>query len=143
MKYVIRAAKYAVKLAFVLALFGLLLRWDWSAEPMRVRLFLGAVLLLCAFYPLMEFVRRDVFVGMDSGRGAIVKALEAGGFRVKCEDATSIRFVGQSLVRRICWLGEEAVTVTRNDLGGVTVEGPRRFVAEAQQRIPLYLNNAE
>jgi hypothetical protein len=48
-------------------------------------------------------------------------------------------FRGESLVRTIWWLGDETVTITPNPSGGIDIEGPRRFVMEAEQRIPTYV----
>jgi hypothetical protein len=49
-------------------------------------------------------------------------------------------FRGESLVRRVWWLGEETVTITADPAGGIEIEGPRRFAMEAEHRIPNYVN---
>jgi hypothetical protein len=108
----------------------------------RGKIFLVALVVWCAVFPAVEFKKRHLFYDMHTRRDAIVRAMNAGRMRLASEDGGRMVFRGESLVRTIWWMGDEAVTITPNPSGGIDIEGPRRFVMEAQQRIPTYVENA-
>lgn len=155
MKYFVRAVKYAVKLVVLLGVVFWLMRLSgtsnlgaeggfaefWSAFFATTRgwIFVAAVIVWCAVYPAVEFVKRHLSYDLATRRGAVVKAMEAGGYKVVSESDGEMVFRGESTLRRVWWLGEEAVTVRRNPTGGIDIEGPRRFASEAQNRIPNYV----
>ncbi len=86
-----------------------------------------------------EFKKRSLLYDISTRREAIIKAFAAGRMRLVGDEDGRMVFRGESLTRTIWWLGEEAVTITRNAEGGIDIEGPRRFVMEAQHRIPNYV----
>ncbi len=149
-KYIIRALKYLVKLAILLALVFFLMRRSDTASgsiieifsTLKGQLFAAAVLIWCIFYPKLEFVRRHSNYDMGTRKAAIIRALNAGGMTLFTEEENRMVFHGSAL-RRLWWLYEDAVTITPSLEGGINIEGPRRFVMEAQQRIPNYVQNEE
>jgi hypothetical protein len=155
MKYVIRAVKYLVKLTLLLALVFTLMQLSGTSDirseggiagffrsfisTQRGQIFAVALLVWCALYPAVEYKRRHLNYDMARRRSAIIKALNAGGMRLASSDEGRMVFCGESPGRRLWWLGEEAVTITANPSGGLDIEGPRRFVMEAEHRIPDYV----
>jgi hypothetical protein len=155
MKYFIRAVKYLVKIVVLLALLFFLMQWSgtsslategglagffkafWASS--NGKLFSAVLLVWCAIYPAVEFKTRYLNYNLGERKAAIIKALHAGNMTLARENGDNwMVFIG-SLPRRLWWLGEDAVTITRNPEGGIDIEGPRRFVMEAQHRIPNYV----
>lgn len=158
MRYFLRSVKYLVKLAVLLGVvFGLMQLSGTSALEVeggvagfftsffgssRGQIFTVALLVWCAVYPAVEFKRRHLFYDLGERGDAIVRAFNAGGMtRVEADDRKMV-FAG-SAVRRVWWLGEDRVTVTRAPEGGIEIEGPRKFVMEAEHRIPAYIERDE
>lgn len=158
MKYTLRSVKYLIKLVVLLAVLFLIMMWsetstlsghNWQSffasyfATWRGWLFTVAVIVWCALYPSVEFVTRHLDYDMHTHKLAIIRALDAG--RMKLADETDDRMVfrTESPARRLWWMGDDAVTVTRNPSGGFDIEGPRRFVMEAQHRIPGYIDRVE
>ena len=158
MKYVLRSVKYLVKLAVLLAVVFWLMQLSGTSSIVtgggiagffksffatsRGQLFTAALLVWCAVYPAVEFKKRTLLYDMSARREAIIKALAAGRMRLSEDEDGRMVFRGESPLRRLWWLGEEAVSVTRSPEGGIEIEGPRRFVMEAEHRIPNYVGNA-
>ncbi len=154
MKYILRAVKYLVKLVLLLALIFLLMKWSGTSNiategsiadffaafiaSSRGKIFLVALLIWCAIYPAVEYKKRHLSYDLSERQSAIIRALHAGDMTCTEGNDNRMVFVG-SLLRRIWWLGEDAVTITRSPEGGIDIEGPRRFVMEAQHRIPGYV----
>lgn len=154
-KYILRAVKYLVKIAVLLALVFVLMRLSGTSNiestggiagffsafiaTSRGQIFVAALVIWCAIYPAVEFKRRHLSYDMKVRRNAIVKALNAGRMRLVGDEEGRMVFRGESLTRTIWWLGEETVTITANPVGGIDIEGPRRFVMEAEHRIPNYV----
>jgi hypothetical protein len=143
-------------LVVLLALMFLLLKWSGmsnlsfeSWQSFFASFFAGykgiafsvAVLVWCAIYPRVEFVSRQLNYDINTHKAAIIKALSAGGMVLSSEADGRMVFRSEGLWRRIWFMGDEAVTITRNLSGGLNIEGPRRFVVEAVQRIPAYIDN--
>ncbi len=105
----------------------------------RGQMLVVAIVVWCAIYPAVEFKRRSLLYDMRTRRDAIIKAMRAGGMILAYDEGGRMVFRGESLVRRAWWLGEEAVTISSNPAGGIDIEGPRRFVMEAEHRIPNYV----
>ena len=161
MKYVFRALKYLVRLALLLAVIFALMQWGGMSNiegaegagilgffksfiaTTRGQIFTAALVVWCAVYPAVEFKRRHLNYSLDEHKATIVKALNAGGMKLAGETEGRMVFCGESLLRRVWWMGDDAVTITRNATGGIDIEGPRRFVMEAQHRIPTYVGNEE
>ncbi len=157
MKYTLRAVKYLVKLVLLLAFIFLLMKWSGTSNistdgsivdffaafiaTSRGRIFVVALLVWCAIYPAVEFKKRHLSYDLSERQGAIIKALHAGNMTCVEGNDNWMVFTG-SLARRIWRLGDDAVTITRNPEGGIDIEGPRRFVMEAEHRIPHYVENA-
>ncbi|MDR2883113.1 MAG: hypothetical protein LBU98_04985 [Alistipes sp.] len=155
MKYFLRSIKYLVKIVVLLGLIFWLMQMSGTSAirvegsavdflhnffaTSRGRIFSLALLVWCAVYPSVEFRRRNLFYDIAARREAIIKAFAAGRMRLAGEEEGRMVFRGESLVRTIWWLGDEAVTVTRSADGGIDIEGPRRFVMEAEHRIPNYV----
>lgn len=157
-KYPLRAVKYLFKLFVLLALIFALMQWGGMSNiesagggilaffksfiaTTRGQVFSVVLLVWCAAYPAVEFKRRQLLYTLDAHKEAIIKALNAGGMTLASETDGQMVFHGSPL-RRIWWMGDDAVTITRNPAGGIDIEGPRRFVMEAQHRIPTYVGNA-
>jgi hypothetical protein len=156
MRYILRSVKYLVKLIVLLALLFLLMKWSgmsslsfdsWQSffagyfAGYKGIIFTVAVLVWSAVYPRAEFITRSSNYDIVTRKSAIIKALSAGGMVLASESEGRLVFRGEGLWRRIWFMGDEAVTITRNNSGGLDIEGPRRFVVEAVQRIPAYVNN--
>jgi hypothetical protein len=155
MKYFIRAIKYLVKIVVLLAALFFLMQWSgtsslateggiegflksfWASS--NGKLFSAVLLVWCAVYPAVEFKRRHLNYNLGERKAPVIKAMNAGGMNLTEEEGDNrMVFVG-SPARRVWWLGEDAVTITRNPTGGIDIEGPRRFVMEAEHRIPNYV----
>ncbi|MDR2912795.1 MAG: hypothetical protein LBV38_05840 [Alistipes sp.] len=163
MKYTLRAVKYMVKLALLMAVVFALMQTSGTSNiesvggvggffaaffaTARGQMFAVALVVWCAAYPAVEFKRRHMNFDLAARRDAIVKALRAGGMVLASEEMEAGRakmvFRGEGMVRRVWWMGDEAVTLTACPEGGFDIEGPRRFVMEAQHRIPNYVGNHE
>jgi hypothetical protein len=155
MKYFLRAVKYLVKIVVLLAVIFFLMQWSGTSslateggiagffksfwDSSNGKLFTAVLLVWCAVYPAVEYKRRQLNYDLASRKNAIVKALDAGGMRLSEEGPDRLVFRGESPARRLWWLGEDTVTITRNPVAGIDIEGPRRFVMEAQHRIPNYV----
>ncbi len=155
MKYIFRSVKYLVKLTILLAVLFLVMMWsetstlsgdNWQEffasyfATWRGWLFTAAVVVWCAFYPAVEFVKRHLNYDMHERKLAIIKALDAGRMKLSGETDERMVFRSEGPLRRLWWMGDDAVTITRNPSGGFDIEGPRRFVMEAQHRIPGYID---
>ncbi len=159
MKYFLRSVKYLVKLVVLLALIFWLMQLSGTSAievtggvagflrnffaTSRGQIFTAALLVWCAVYPAVEFRRRNLNYDLTTRREAIIKAFAAGRMKLASDEDGRMVFRGESLTRTIWWLGEEAVTVTRSPEGGIDIEGPRRFVMEAEHRIPNYVGSME
>ena len=155
MKYILRAVKYLVKLAVLLAVIFWLMQLSGTSSiaveggiagffknffaTSRGQIFTAALLIWCVVYPAVEFKKRSLLYDISTRREAIIKALAAGRMRLAEDEDGRMVFRGESPARRLWWLGEEAVTITRSPEGGIEIEGPRRFVMEAEHRIPNYV----
>lgn len=155
-KYVLRSVKYLVKIAVILTVVFVVMNRTGTSNiesngdivdffknfiaTARGKIFLVALVVWCAVYPYVEFKRRHLSFEMQTNRDAIIKALMAGGMALASDDGRRMVFRGESLVRRVWWLGEETVTITADPAGGIEIEGPRRFAMEAEHRIPNYVN---
>jgi hypothetical protein len=155
MKYFIRAIKYLVKIVVLLALIFFLMDWSgtsslateggiagfvksfWASS--NGKLFSAVLLVWCMVYPAVEFKRRHLNYDLGERKAPIIKALHAGNMTLVKENGDNSMVFAGSLARRVLWLGEDAVTITRNPTGGIDIEGPRRFVMEAEHRIPNYV----
>ncbi|MDR2894529.1 MAG: hypothetical protein LBU97_03615 [Alistipes sp.] len=155
MKYFLRAVKYLVKLAALLVLIFALMKVSGTSNiestggivgffesffaTQRGQIFAVALLVWSVLYPAVEFRRRHLSYELSVRREAIIKALRAGGMRLAVDEGGRMVFRSEGLVRSIWWLGDDAVTITANTAGGIDIEGPRRFVMEAEHRIPNYV----
>jgi len=159
MKYAVRSVKYLVKIVVLLAAIFAVMKVSGTSNidpelgvgdyvrtffaSTRGRIFVAALLVWCAVYPAVEFVRRRMNYDMRRRRDSIIKALAAGGMRLAEDGEGRMVFRAANPTRALWWLGEEAVTVTPTEDGGIELEGPRRFVMEAQHRIPNFVNMDE
>lgn len=150
-KYLVRSAKYLVKLIILLALlFALMLYSNTAAMSPenffrdfihlpRTWLLLGVIVVWSALYPKVEFVRRHAEGSMRGDRKGIIDAFNAGGMTLAEEHGGRMVFRCESAFRRVWWMWEDTVTVTQGGGDELTMEGPRRFVGEAQGRLPGYI----
>lgn len=151
MKYVVRSLKYLVKLLILLTLLMVLMLYsntstlsfdnffaDFFSRP-QTWLLLAVVVVWSAFYPRVEFVKRAAQATLRTDKIGIIDAMRAGGMTLEEETEDRMVFRGEAPFRRLWWLWEDRVTLTQLTDGMVDIEGPRRFVTEAQQRIPGYI----
>lgn len=153
-----RSVKYLVKLLILFAILFALMMWsetstltfdNWESffasyfGTTKGWLFTAVVIIWSAVYPKVEFVSRHANYDMREGKDAILRAFDAGKMVLADETDGKMVFHGESAGRRLWFLWDDAVTVTRNPAGGFDMEGPRRFVGEAQQRIPGYMEIAK
>jgi hypothetical protein len=151
-KYILRSVKYLIKLLVIFAiLFAFMRRSETSMlsfdtldtfiasyfATWRGWLFSIVVVLWCAIYPRVEFVVRHLDYDLVADKEGIVKALNAGGMNLVGESDGRMVFAGSGF-RRIWYVWDDVVTLTANPAGGFDLEGPRRFVTEAMQRVPVY-----
>ncbi len=155
MKYVLRAVKYLVKLVVMLVLVFVLMQMSGTSNiesdggilgffesffaTGRGRIFAVALLVWCAVYPAVEFKKRHLSYDLSTRKNAIVRALNAGGMTLAGEGSEQKMVFTGSMFRRVWYMGDDAVTITRSPEGGIDIEGPRRFVIEAEHRIPNYV----
>ncbi len=156
-KYILRSVKYLVKLLILFAVLFAFMMWsntstlnfdNWESlvasyfDTAKGWLFIAVVAVWCAVYPKVEFVTRHADYDMREGRDVIIKVFRMGRMTLANETDGRMVFRGESIGRRLWFLWDEKVTVTRNAAGGFDMEGIRRFVGEAQQRIPGYMEQA-
>lgn len=154
-KYTLRAVKYLVKLTLLFAALFALMIWSGTSNfsfdlregfltgffsSSRGRLFAAAVLVWCAIYPRVEFIVRNVGGDLRGDKLSIIRALDAGGMILASEREGSIVFHSRSPLRRVLWMWDDSVTLTQKD-GRIIIEGPRRFVMEAEHRIPACIES--
>ena len=157
-KYILRAVKYLVKLLILFAILFALMMWSETSTlsfdnvdaffasyfgTVKGWLFTAVVIIWSAVYPKVEFVTRRAGYDMREGRDVIIKVFDLGKMVLADETEDRMVFHGESIGRRLWFLWDDSVTVTRNEAGGFDMEGPRRFVGEAQQRIPGYMELAK
>lgn len=157
MNYIFRSVKYLVKLLLLLAAIFFLMRWSGTSTlaaespeaflasyfaTWRGWLFTAAVVVWCGLYPRIEFVRRGIGGDLGGNKLAIIKALGAGGMTLVRETENELLFRAESPLRRLWWMGDDGVTVSRSATG-LEIEGPRRFAMEAQHRIPAYIEREQ
>jgi hypothetical protein len=155
MKYISRSVKYLIKLALLLTILFVFMIWsdtstltgdNWQSffasyfATWKGWLFTAAVIVWCAIYPRVEFVTRHLNYDMHDHKLAIIKALDAGRMMLSEETDNRMVFHAESPARKLWWMGDDAVTITRTGTGGFDLEGPRRFVMEAEHRIPAYID---
>lgn len=153
-----RSAKYLVKLLILFVILFAFMMWSETSAlsfesiegffasyfgTTKGWLFTAVVLVWSAVYPKVEFVTRHMDYDMSEGKDSIIKAFGMGRMMLADETEGKMVFRGESIGRKLWFLWDEAVTVTRNAAGGFDMEGPRRFVGEAQQRIPGYMDLAQ
>ena len=143
MRYCVRSVKYLIRLLVLLAAVFALMQWSgtsrFSSEgfmqeffcSMRGAVFTAAVLVWCALYPRVEYVRRKVpAVHTGSEAADIIRACESAGMRIESRTDTCMVFRSDSTLRRVLLLWEDDVRIT--DCGdGIEIAGNRRAVAEA------------
>lgn len=149
-KYILRSLKYLVKLLILLAVILALMLYsntstlsfenffaDFISRP-QTWLLLAVVVIWSAFYPKVEFVKRSAEGNLHDDKIGIINALRAGGMMLASEDNGKMVFHGEAPMRRLWWMWEDTVTMTQEgDM--ITIEGPRRFAGEAQNRLPGYI----
>jgi len=152
MKYAIRAVKYFFYFSFIvfvmmliLIAFGLvekdidkLFRNGWDSVWQIAILFA----FVSAFYPMFGFVRKSLTVPVDAEdvTGNITRFMADKGYDVETTDGNNMTFRARSAVQRVCKIGEDRITFTKDDTGYM-VEGLRKDVFRLVYGIEYILRN--
>jgi len=139
MKYLRRALKYFIRMAFlVVVIIGVLMaaglvssdiniafRDGWRSVGM-IAAILGGISLL---YPYFGYASRGLAVGGEFGelRGPILEYMEQKGYVLEKEEGENLVFRLSSVAGRISRLWEDRVTFTR-EIAGFQVEGLNRDI---------------
>ena len=139
MKYLVRAVKYFIWFAFILALLMTIMALLGVVEPDPQSMFrdgmksvwqiaiLFAVLALV--YPLSGFMKKEVVIPGDySGiRDGVIKCMESRGYVLETEEGENMTFRLSSKAARAFKMFEDRITLTRTP-GGFQAEGLRKIV---------------
>ena len=158
MRYFIRAVKYLLLLCVLyVGLEWLMLEFaaDKAIEGMsltelmeahlaetRGKMFIVAMVLLSAFYPLFGFMSKRV-EGCNYERDAarIDNAMRAYGFKL-VEDRGDVKIYGaDSLLRRLTLMFEDRIVLHITN-EGIEMQGLRRSVARVAYQLEVYLHNS-
>ena len=158
MRYFIRAVKYLLLLCVLyVGLEWLMLEFaaDKAIEGMsltelmeahlaetRGKMFIVAMVLLAAFYPLFGFMKKRV-EGCNYERDAarIDNAMRAYGFKL-VEDRGDVKIYGaDSLLRRLTLMFEDRIVLHITN-EGIEMQGLRRSVARVAYQLEVYLHNS-
>lgn len=154
MKYIVRSLKYLVKLVVLLAVLLAIMLYSETSTLSVDNFFadffsrweswmlLAAVVVWSGFYPRVEFVRRSVGGNLREDKIGIINAMRAGKMMLADEKEGVMVFHSETPLRRLWWVWEDTVTLTQGPDGEILIDGPRRFVTEAQQRIPGYVERS-
>lgn len=148
MRYLIRALKYFVQLALLLALFMyilvLLRLTDGNIDTMfvngRQSVWQIALLLLvfALIYPKVGYCTRNVRIPGEYGQIApeVRKKMEMRGYRLEKEEGENMSWRLTSAVGRIARMGEDRITMTRT-MDGFAVEGHSKDVVRVLNALAL------
>lgn len=158
MRYFIRAVKYLLLLCVLyVGLEWLMLEFaaDKAIEGMsltelmeahlaetRGKMFIVAMVLLAAFYPLFGFMKKRV-EGCNYERDAarIDNAMRAYGFKL-VEDRGDVKIYGaDTLLRRLTLMFEDRIVLHITN-EGIEMQGLRRSVARVAYQLEVYLHNS-
>ena len=158
MRYFIRAVKYLLLLSVLyVGLEWLMLEFaaDKAIEGMsltelmeahlaetRGKMFIVAMVLLAAFYPLFGFMKKRV-EGCNYERDAarIDNAMRAYGFKL-VEDRGDVKIYGaDTLLRRLTLMFEDRIVLHITN-EGIEMQGLRRSVARVAYQLEVYLHNS-
>lgn len=151
-RYIGRSVRYLIKLVIlVIGIFALMFVTGLariSAEvamqsllSTRGYIFMAALVVLSATYPLFGFVKRTVRADLTADLEYIVRAFNLDGYTMVSRDDETILFRASSLFKRIVNTFDDKVTVTRDGEGYVSIEGIRKEVVQAEFRIKSYVEN--
>lgn len=115
----------------VLHLLGMLDLGKWRVNgPI-----LGAVMVVWAgVYPLMSFMTANVKMAMERER--LVNAFASLDYVLVAEEGERMVFRARSILRRVLWNFDDAVSVTR-DGGFIDIEGTKRIVPRVESRLKI------
>lgn len=145
-KYILRAFKYFVKLILLFVVLFALMVWsgtssftfdDFFAQffgSLRGQIFSAIVILWCAYYPRVEFVKHTVKVDFAASRQQIIEAMHSAGMSLTSERDGVLRFRSASLARRVWQLWEDCVEMTVAS-DSVTLSGSRRNLGAVEYKI--------
>lgn len=108
----------------------------------RGKMFIVAMVLLAAFYPLFGFMKKRV-EGCNYERDAarIDNAMRAYGFKL-VEDRGDVKIYGaDSLLRRLTLMFEDRIVLHITN-EGIEMQGLRRSVARVAYQLEVYLHNS-
>lgn len=108
----------------------------------RGKMFIVAMVLLAAFYPLFGFMKKRV-EGCNYERDAarIDNAMRAYGFKL-VEDRGDVKIYGaDTLLRRLTLMFEDRIVLHITN-EGIEMQGLRRSVARVAYQLEVYLHNS-
>jgi len=141
-KYILHSVKYFVKLLALLAFIYLLTYLTGTLGITLAELFgkrgallLAAMVVLSAAYPSFGFISRTVKADAEEDREAILESFRLCGYTLRSDEDGRMRFTASSPLKRIWYLGDDAVTVTSAGKGSIIISGNRKEVVQAEFRI--------
>ncbi len=142
-----RAVRHFVRLTVLVGLiFGVMYATKTLAiEPAdlvgtRGVVLLVALVLISAAYPLYGFSTASVRASLTEDREQIVEALFRGGYTLAAEREGEMIFRASSGLKRLVQLGDDAVVVSQQERGNISISGMRKEVENARFRIGGYIN---
>lgn len=149
--YFSRTVKYFLKLVIVIALvlgalaaLGMLntqgtsvletLVYSWRGAMLA-----GAVVLFSIAYPKISFDTVDVRGDLEAHRDDVINAFANYGYSLDREDGGVMIFRANSLLRRLLWQFDDAVTVEQHGRY-IRIEGTKKIVPRVQLRLNAYLS---
>lgn len=140
MKYLVRAVKYCIYLAIMLALFIFVLSLlgmvggsldDIFVNGSKSLLQIGGILLIfAAIYPALGFGRRTAYAAgsYEELREGVVEVMHNRGYVLESEDGQKMTFRIKSPAIRLFRMFEDRITLEKN-MSGFQLEGPVKDLA--------------
>ncbi len=148
-RYLIRSAKYLVKISLLITLLfvGMHLTGTLNVPgdvfvseffgSTKGQLFLALILVWSAIYPKVEYITEEYCVDLDARRKDVMEAMHSLGMNLETEGEGVMVFRSKNGLSRLWQMFEDSVEI-RKTPRGIEISGSRRNVANAKFKIRLY-----
>lgn len=146
--YIFRALKYIGRMAVIIALIIALL-WmtgmlgtDVSGVFMSWRglVLVGVIVIFAIMYPNISFTTLRVRGDLRANREQIINAFATYSYQLAKEEDGKMIFRSKSMLKRISWQFDDAVTVSQN-ADYIEIEGLKKIITRVQLRLDSYINH--
>lgn len=141
-QYITRAIKHFVKMMLlIVGIYALMYYTNTLAitqeELLGTRgiVLLVALVALSAAYPSYGFITRTSKASLTLNREAILRAFSQSGYTLTGESKDELIFRASAPLKRIRYMGDDAVTVRQMDDNHIAISGIRKEVVQVEFRI--------